>query len=309
MSNLIIDFILGITLALISTIMFNGGVVLQKMGVSEMEELSLSDAKSFMNLLHSKVWIVGMILGITGGLPYLISQDLIGVAIAQPLQGVGILVLAFFAVRYLKEKLKTPEKIGVICLFVAPILITFGQVSDVQASVFDPAIIPPLIIFYSVFLSLIAITFILYKFSKKGIPIIVAVTAGLFFGIGAISSQLGVEGLLSPFFRGTPINWALGIFGFAFVIIGNLFATIYVQIAYQRGQAVQVVPIINVGNLLIPIFGGVLIFGQVIGNIFFFGIGVAIMFAGVVLLARIQGELQKEELPEKKTEEGVNPDG
>ena len=305
MSNIIINFILGITLALISTVMFNAAVVFQKMGLSDMEEISLSDGKSFVNLLHSKIWIVGMVLGITGGIPYMISQDLIGVAIAQPLQGAGILVLTFFAVRYLGEKLKTPEKIGVICLFTAPILISFGQVSDVQVSVFNPAIIPPLIIFYSVFLSLIAITFILYKFSKKGIPLIVATTAGLFFGIGAISSQLGVEGFLGPFFRGTAINWGLGLFGILFVIIGNLFATMYVQIAYQRGQAVQVVPIINVGNLLIPIFGGVLIFGQVIGNLFFFVGGVAVMFAGVVLLSRIQGELQKEEEPSKeKTDEG-----
>ena len=132
---------------------------------------------------------------------------------------------------------------------------------------------------------------------------IVATTAGLFFGIGAISSQLGVEGLVTPILIGGPINWGLGLFGLLFVMLGNLFATFYVQIAYQKGQAAQVVPIINTGNLIIPIFGGVLIFGQIIYNLFFFIPGVVIMFVGVTLLARVQGEIQKEDKPvEVKTE-------
>ncbi|NHI93927.1 MAG: hypothetical protein EAX96_15670 [Candidatus Lokiarchaeota archaeon] len=298
----IVDFIIGVILALLATFLFNLAIVYQKKGTEEIGELKLSDAKSFMTLVKSKIWLLGFSLGIIGGLPYMLAQGLIGVAIVQPLQGAGILVIAFFAVRWLKEKLSVLEKIGVVLLVISPVLITLGQVSPVQVSIFDPLIIPPLIIFYAVFISFIVLTFILYKFSKKGIALIVATNAGLWFGIGAISMQLGVEGLLNPVLYSTQINWFLGIFGFLFVIAGNLFATIFVQIAYQKGKAVSVVPIINTGNLLIPIIGGVIVFGQVIGNLFFFIPGVICVFLGVTLLARIQGELQKEELIEIKSD-------
>ncbi|MHA1785433.1 MAG: DMT family transporter [Candidatus Helarchaeota archaeon] len=295
MTSEIINYIVGILLALLSTFMFNLGAVLQKKGTGDIGELKLSDAKSFVDLVKSRVWIVGMSIGILGGIPYMLAQDMVGVTLAQPLQGVGILVLTIFAVRWLKESLKVPEKIGVVLLIVSPIFISLGQVSAIQISIFDPAIFLPLIIFYSIFLSIIAITFILYKISTKGIPIIIATTAGVFFGIGAISSQLGVEGIIGPLLGNTQINWGLGLFGLFFVIIGNLFATMYIQIAYQKGKAVSVVPVANTGNLLIPIIGGMLIFGQTIGNLFFFILGVISMFVGVTLLARVQGEMQQKE--------------
>ncbi len=296
----LLNLILGVTLAIASTIIFNLGMIFQKKGAEEIGEITLSNAKSFVNLVKSKIWLLGFILGIAGGLPYAIALQLIGVAIVQPLQGVGILVIVIFAIKWFNEKLETLEKIGAIFLIISPLIITLGNVGPVQVSIFDLAIINPLIIFYIIFITLIAITFVLYKVLPKGTALIVATTAGLFFGIGAISFQLGVNGLLTPLFTGATINWVLGPFGLLFVMLGNLFATFYVQIAYQKGHAAQVVPIINVGNLIIPIFGGVLIFGQVINNLFFFIPGVIVMFIGVSLLARVQGEIQKEEKQEDK---------
>jgi len=295
----VINLILGIILAIVATIMFNLGMVFQKKGADEIGEITLSDAKSFGSLIKSKIWLLGFILGIIGGLPYFIAMSLIGIAIVQPLTGVGFLIIAFFAVKWFKETLETPEKIGIVLLLISPLIITLGNVGPVQTSVFDPNILPPLIIFYAVFFSLIAITFILYKVSKKGIAIIVAITSGLFFGIGAISGQLMVEGLM-PIITGGQVNWVLGIFGGVLIAVGNLWATFYVQIAYQKGQAAQVVPIINTGNLIIPIFGGVIIFGQVINNLFFFIPGVIIMFIGVSMLSRVQGGIQKENKEEEK---------
>ena len=123
------NLILGVILAIGSTIIFNLGMVFQKKGADELGEIKLSDAKSFGNLIKSKIWLFGFILGILGGLPYFIALELIGVAIAQPLQGVGILVVAFFAVKWFKETLKTPEKIGVVLLLISPInsIVSFGK--------------------------------------------------------------------------------------------------------------------------------------------------------------------------------------
>ena len=84
-----VNLILGVILAISSTIMFNLGMIFQKKGADEIGEIKLSDAKSFSSLIKSKIWLIGFILGIVGGLPYFISLGLIGVAIAQPLQGVG----------------------------------------------------------------------------------------------------------------------------------------------------------------------------------------------------------------------------
>ena len=99
-----LTLILGVVLALGATFVFNLAMVLQKKGADELGEITLSDAKSFGSLMKSKIWLLGFSLGIAGGLPYFIAMSLIGVAIVQPLQGVGILVIVFFAVKWFNEK-------------------------------------------------------------------------------------------------------------------------------------------------------------------------------------------------------------
>ncbi|TFF87356.1 MAG: hypothetical protein EU549_04885, partial [Promethearchaeota archaeon] len=188
-----IDYSLGIALSIIAAGMFTIGAILQKRGTEQLTEkgveLNLSDMDSLITAAKNKIWIIGIILGALGGLPYFASQILIGVTLTQPLQGTGLLMLVIAAFFYLKESLRKEEIIGIIILIFGPIFLSLGGVQDIQKTLpMDFRFIIALIIFYVLCLSGIILSYLFASKGKKPAATL-AVTSGIFFGMGAISSQ------------------------------------------------------------------------------------------------------------------------
>jgi len=299
------DYVLGIIMAILAAATFTLGAVFQKKGTEDLMlkniEIKLSNVSSLIAMLKSKIWVLGIILGIVGGLPYVASQALIGVALTQPLQGTGLLFLVLVAYYYLKESLKKEEIIGIIILIIGPIFLSISNVGDVSQSfdITDPSAINAMLIFYGLCLSGIIITYVLAAKDIKPSEML-AMNSGIFFGMGAVSSQIGVyflelnEGLIS----------ILGaILGFSMIFIGNGIGTIIVNIAFQKGKAIRVIPIQSTGNLLIPIFGGVLIFLQSVQYWSFFIIGVTCQLLGGLFIVRLQAQIQESQELQSETDE------
>ncbi|MHA1271599.1 MAG: DMT family transporter [Candidatus Helarchaeota archaeon] len=290
-----VDYILGIVMAIIASAMFTFGAIFQKKGADELKEngveIKMNDIKTLITMAKNKIWLVGIILGSLGGLPYFASQALIGVTLAQPLQGTGLLMLVISAVYYLKEKLKLGELIGVSILIFGPIFLSLSNVQDIDIAleITDIGFISSILIFYVLCISGIIISYVLSKKDFKP-SIMLALNSGIFFGMGAISAQLGVfflemnAGILS----------ILGaILGFGMIIIGNAIGTLIVNMAFQKGKAVRIIPIQGIGNLLIPIIGGIVIFQQVVLFLNFFIIGVCCQLIGGILIVRLQAKMQE----------------
>lgn len=296
------EYLIGIFLAIFSSLIFNLGAILQKKGVEHIPEIKFNNIfNSVKALFRSKIWIIGLACALGGGIPYALAINYAGVALSQPLLGTGLVFLAIIAVWWLDETLKTTEKIGIAILVIAPIFLSLGEVTNTAVSISDSNFHFRLIIFYSLCILAISLSFLLYWKSNKLVSENMALNSGIFLGAGAISAQLAILAiyplLSGPFsYSWNPIfiefrlesDWFIAIFGLIILLLGNAVATFVVQIAFQKGKAAIVVPIQSTGNLLLPVLGGVLIFNQTIGNIVLFSIGIGLMLFGTVLLARVQ---------------------
>ncbi|MHA1309753.1 MAG: DMT family transporter [Candidatus Helarchaeota archaeon] len=288
------DYIVGIVLSIGAAAMFTFGAVFQKRGAEQLKEkgidIKLSDRKSLITMIKNKIWLIGIILGSLGGLPYFASQAFIGVALTQPLQGTGLLMLVIAAVYYLKEKLKKEEIIGIVILILGPVFLSLSNVKDININLDFTKIsfISSIVIFYIACIAGIGITYFMARKEIKP-AIMLGINSGIFFGMGAISAQLGVfflemdAGLIS----------ILGaILGFSMIIIGNTIGTLIVNVAFQKGKAIRIIPVQGIGNLLIPVIGGVFIFLQAINNPILFIIGFLCQLAGGILIVRLQAKIQ-----------------
>uniref|UniRef100_A0A7S4F6L0 Magnesium transporter n=1 Tax=Chrysotila carterae TaxID=13221 RepID=A0A7S4F6L0_CHRCT len=95
------DAALGVGLALISQVS-QVGKGLQKEGVADLPELSVH---TFEQYVHSRRWMLGIVLDIAGAVVGLVSLALLPISVAQPIFCNGLVVLALFSACYLKERL------------------------------------------------------------------------------------------------------------------------------------------------------------------------------------------------------------
>ncbi|MHA1323478.1 MAG: hypothetical protein ACTSRL_11835 [Candidatus Helarchaeota archaeon] len=280
----------GILLAILAAAMFSVGAIMQKIGVQDLPDIKMSDIKTMTPMLKNRIWVIGTIIALTGGVPYIASQSFIGIGYTQLLLAVGLIILVFLSHKYLSETIGALEWGGIVAIIGGTICLGLAQLSDVNVTLASPDFLINSIWFYCLFGIIIAGGLILYKFKEGGVVKIMAILSGIFFGVGAFSAQIGTLGLEEG-------NLLIAAIGFLLLIGGNTIGTVVVQIAFQSGKAVVAIPLQSAGNYLIPVFAGLLIFQQVFAspvNLFIYFIpAVILIMAGVILLSRIQAELEK----------------
>ena len=90
----LINYIVAVFFTLLATVMFNLTPILQKDAINKMNEFKLSNVWSSLKAMFSdKKSVIGMLLGIGGGIPYIIALDLVGITVVQPIINVGFLIL------------------------------------------------------------------------------------------------------------------------------------------------------------------------------------------------------------------------
>ncbi|MHA1650306.1 MAG: hypothetical protein ACTSYB_08935 [Candidatus Helarchaeota archaeon] len=282
----IMDTIFGILLAILAAAMFTVGVVAQKKAVQDLPEIKMSDIKTITPMIKNKVWLIGTIIATLGGLPYIASQAFIGIGYTQLLLSTGLIFLAYSAIKMLNERLGKLEWSGISCILAGTVLLGLAQLSDVNVTLSEPNFLTNALIFYVIFGSLIAAGLILYKFTEWGAAKNMAINSGIWFGIGACSAQIGTLGL-------EEWNLVIAAIGFLILIMGNAIGTLVVNIAFQKGKAIMVVPLQSAGNYLIPVTAGLLLFQQTFTYGLWFYPSVVLIMAGVFLLSRIQAEMEE----------------
>jgi len=292
----LINLFLGILCSIISALMFAYGIILQKRGVMEMDEIKLSDISSMTAMLKNKSWKWGIVIALVGAIPYVITQGLIGVTIAQPLiLGLQLAFLVLFAMKLLDEKLEKIELIGFLILIASPIFLALGAVTppniEVSSSIF-------LTIFLVFILPCILISIILFLLIKQlnekivVVGLLYALISGIFFGMGAISVQIGVEVIKA---------WQVDLFLLAIIfllglLIFNAAATVIQNLAFQKGKVGIAIGLQSTASILLAVFSGILIFNQQVLAPIFFIIGIMLILLGNVLLIRFQTRLEEIEI-------------
>ena len=268
--------LIPILIALIGTSLLNIGFLLQKSEASLLP--SFKDQTifhSFKTLLKCRKWILGTFLTVLGWVLFLIAVSLAPLSVIAPLNNVGVVVLAIFALIWLNETLQMYEWIGFISILIGVISISlFPPTPGYSASLFDH---PALLILTALFL--IGLFFLkivqTVKFpSKTGL--IFGITAGITAGLGATYTKL--LGLVLD-------EITVVIFVFLLVILFQIISFISLQNAFKKDRAMVVVPLFNSFSALLPVIFGIGVFYEIISIEQL--IGIALIIIGTSLLFKI----------------------
>jgi len=271
------DVILAIFLGILSYSMLNIGMGLQKKGAAKLPKINEQTVwQNIKNFLTCKTWLIGFLLVQIQWASLSFALDLASVSIITPLMSFGMVALIIFAYFYLKEPISKIEFLGVGAIIGGIILM--GLTTPREES--EPPSTNPLERFEYVLerLSKIeSIAFLVGAFALSIFLIILCISrkyrnADILFGLSAgITDALGAL-LLRAFMGGADFRdktqlqassqlWSWWLLMFIMIIV-NFVATVYLQVAYQRGKAVIVAPIFTVLAMIVPVFGGILIFEE-----------------------------------------------
>ena len=262
--------VLAIFLGILSYSMLNIGMGLQKKGAASLPKIDEQTFKQNMkNFVTNKPWLIGFLLiQIQWGF-LAFALDLASVSIITPLMSIGMVALIIFSYFYLKEPI---SKVELICISIIIIgIAALGATSPLDNVeynldfVLDHMSSMPSIIFLSVTFLLTIFFIVLCIVRKfKNADILFSVAAGITDALGAIFLRAymgGADFRNGDLTREAATHWGWWVI-FVLMILLNLTATIYLQVAYQRGKAVIVAPIFAVLAMIVPVFGGILIFEE-----------------------------------------------
>ncbi|MHA1929743.1 MAG: hypothetical protein ACTSV2_14315 [Candidatus Thorarchaeota archaeon] len=271
---------LGIVLAIITSLFWNIAPIIQKEALETMEEIDAGQALGqTKKLFGNKKWVAGFLLALIGGFTYILATEMAGIVAVQPLMNVGLILLVFLSTRRLGERIDSQAAIGIILLILTPVLITMGGVTEPIMFTDYTAIIA-----YSIFLVVGLV--VMLMFSKR-IPIIWApITAFL----QALAAQF-TQWFTLILFTGDDI-----VLGFVnslvpLILMGvfTFIAAVYaVSIGLQQNPAARFNSITGTISLFAVIFGGMIIFSQSVTQIPFYAIGLIFGLIGVILLSKYQ---------------------
>ena len=318
----IINVIIGIILALVTTLCFNLGIVYQKKGLSQGRkngtEIKLEDGfksviKTFITLFKNKSWAFGAIIGIIGWIPYIISIGLVGIIVTEPVMATGFIFFVIAANRILHEKVGIIEYIAIGMLTISPILIAFAGISDIEIDLIS--FIPSLTIFLAITVSISFISIFYAKNHRNSAleGLLIMFGGAILFALGGVSTNILAQALIQA---NDTFHWYIifelpfGIFWFLFtssypylwVFIGfwmmavfNLLSVPYYQGGFQKGKILIMYPILDSIALLLPIFAGLLVFQQTFKYYGLFILAVILIIIASFILSKYQVAIEKME--------------
>lgn len=279
---MLLEKVIGILLAMLAMCLFNLSPLLQKSALNTIPKLSFHTWwTSFKHLINNRRWVWGFIVGCIGLAPYFIALDLIGVAVVQPLYGFGFIVLVFVSRHMLHERLHPGAWAGIGLLICMPVLIAFGDVSNVQAGITEQSTLSTLLLFSAV---VGLVTLLLFTRVKKH-PTAWAFISGTLYGLAAILMQSATSFFALLEHWGWNRNFALCIAAAILAMPANIFADYCLQIGLQRKNASRFMPISQTVNNSVAVLGGILVFHQQVGHWGFYLGALALGAGGLSLLS------------------------
>ena len=284
------NLVLGIIIALLGAFINNFGVVLQKRQVNikappDQEEKTVLDIGQF---FKDPIWVLGILMQTIIYLPFLlISMELIKITLALPLSNAGFIFLVLGLILVVNEKLRGKlEYVGVIILIIGVITIALGDVTGpVTIDIFLGAMGNFWILFGVILILSVLSLLLLLKFKDTKRLIFYGLLIGNIYALVGISLQWLTMGLTE---MSHPMGIPLLITGIVGAVIGTIFGILATQEAYKRGQAIYIVPFVQITINIFPILAGILVFGQLINQPVFFWAGVISIIVGASLLSRFE---------------------
>ncbi len=287
---------MGISFAMLSGIINNFGIILQKKVVNEIR----AEVKFGRALIKNPLWLLGLMmqLGI-GTIFFLLAQVYIGPALIPGLMASGLIILAIGSVKIIGETLKRDEIIGILLMIGAILLLGISglSINISEQNLLDLMFLIRIIIFTSIIIISSITCEILQRRTEKYSGILLSIYSGLMFSL----SNFWVSLLL-----GTIINVFQGIYSIGELILficssliliaTNFIGILKIQESFKVAQASNMIPIQQVPIQITSVFVYLLIFllqPPSIMSIIFLILGIFLILISSFLLGKRQAQLEK----------------
>ncbi|MBN2152724.1 MAG: hypothetical protein JW839_14830 [Candidatus Lokiarchaeota archaeon] len=295
------DMVVGIGLALLATTLFSISPILQKGALGGMKDLTEHGVRaSIMAMFKDRKWVLGLVLGLVGGIPYAIAVSMIGITVVEPLNNAGFIILVAAAVRYLHERLRPIEIAAIILLMAMPVFLGMADVSRPRNDITQGSVQLVLVLVTGV---LLAITGTLAFMARKH-PIYWVGVTSILISLGSIYLQAcmsfvafagydfpaGLLVIVASLFTDWRLvaGLACGLLSFVF----SVFFTYTSQIALQKNPASKVGPLTQTIDNFFTVAVGILVLGQAVGNWAWYSAGFGVGIFGTVMLGKYEGEVK-----------------
>ncbi len=240
----------AIVLTLIASTCMNLGLVLQKKAVSQ-------PGWRLERFYHSPLWCAGMGLLVGGYGLFILANSFKAapISLLQPIFAFGLLVVAFMAVLYLKERFGPLEWLGVVLLITGVVLL--GLSAEESSRQTAAVHLSRLLLYLSglAMLGLIAVLLIKFFSTRVNVEILYGMLAGVLLGTGYLNTR-------TLTLAWSEARFMVFLLALALLGIGLLGGLTVLQKGFQHGRALIVTAMNLVINQVVVVAGGILCLGE-----------------------------------------------
>lgn len=254
--------VLGLVLALASTVAINGGYAWQHDAASTLPPLTLRHpGRSLLSLFRNRRWFAGFAAGIGGWVLYVVALRIAPLSLVQAAAAAGIAVLAVGGGRLLGH-----ERVGVALALVGLVLLALSLGSH-TASTHGSALWVAVWMLCSLGVAATAALF------HNGL----GTTAGVLYAAGDVGTKAAVVGGARLWF----VPALLACHGLAFVAM---------QLAFQRGRRLGTAGVAVLWTNALPIAAGMVLFSEAVGGAVRIAAFVLVLAAATALARAVEPE-------------------
>jgi uncharacterized membrane protein len=253
----------GIILALIATVLYNAGFVLEKRALRDLPPISAHRVGHLLRVLcGSRAWVTGFLVMGMGLLCQLGVMALVPLSVGQPIQLAGLALLVVFSAVFLDERTTPREWAGLGGLALSLILVCLSM-EPTRLGLHAGTGVLLAVSFGTVVVGLGMFAVAVRAGRRTGRPVsgvLYGAAAGLLYGAGALQTK-GVAGFLADHAGGFVGRTLASPYPYLYILMSGGGLLLF-QTALQRGRASIVVPVSSVVGSVYTVMAGTAVFGE-----------------------------------------------
>jgi uncharacterized membrane protein len=258
--------VFGIALALVATVVYNAGFVLEKRALSELPPISVRRVGRLIQVLcTSPRWLTGFaVLGV--GLCFqIVALALIPITVAQPIQISGLALLMVFSAVFLGERASRREwaGLGVLGASLVLVYLSLEPGRDKVGTSASGWVMAGLAL-GTVAIGLGAFWIATWGRRRPASAVLYGAAAGLMYGVAGLATK-GMAGFFAQHLHEKTSGFIAQAIKspYPYLLVATCGAGLLLfQTGLQRGRASIVVPVSNVVGSVYLIMAGTLAFGE-----------------------------------------------
>ncbi|MEV0403659.1 hypothetical protein [Actinoallomurus sp. NPDC050550] len=253
----------GIILALIATVLYNAGFVLEKRALRDLPPISAHRVGHLVRVLGgSRAWVTGFLVMAMGLLCQVGVMALVPLSVGQPIQLAGLALLVVFSATVLGERTTPREWTGLGVLALSLMLVCLSM-EPTRLGVHADTGVLLAVSAGTVVLGLGAFVSAMRTGRRTGRPVpgvLYGAASGLLYGAGGLQTK-GVAGFLADHSGGFLGRTLASPYPYLYFLLSGAGLLLF-QTGLQRGRASIVVPVSSVVGSVYTVMAGTAVFGE-----------------------------------------------